>query len=141
VLAPCALGGVLTAATVPALRCRAICGAANNQLDDDATATLLASRGVLFAPDFVANAGGIINIAEEFTGYDRARALERVEGIEATMRAVFDRASADGVVPQQAAESIAWERLEREGGGHWRAGDPTAWTNGEPLRALRPVAA
>jgi leucine dehydrogenase len=141
VLAPCALGGVLTAASIPMLRCRAICGAANNQLDDDATATLLASRGVLFAPDFVANAGGIINIAEEFTGYDRARALERVEGIEATMRAVFDRASADGVVPQQAAESIAWERLEREGGGHWRAGDPTAWTNGEPLRVLRPVAA
>lgn len=138
VLAPCALGGVLTATSIPTLRCRAVCGAANNQLDDDASAELLASRGVLFAPDFVASAGGIINIAEEFTGYDHDRALRRAEGIEATMQHVLDRARADGVTPQGAAEAIAWERVEREGRGHWRPGDPAAWTNGEPLRTLRP---
>jgi glutamate dehydrogenase/leucine dehydrogenase len=89
----------------------------------------------------VANAGGIINIAEEFIGYDRNRALARAEGIQDTMQHVLERASADGVAPQAAAEAIAWERLEREGRGHWRPGDPTAWTNGEPLRTLRPVAA
>jgi leucine dehydrogenase len=141
VLAPCALGGVLTAATIPALRCRAICGAANNQLDDDASAALLATRDVLYAPDFVANAGGIINIAEEFTGYDRERALSRAEGIEETMQQVLERATADGTSPQTAAEAIARERLEREGRGHWRPGDPAAWTDGQPLRTLRPVAA
>lgn len=138
VLAPCALGGVLTAETIPTLRCRAICGAANNQLDDDASAVLLGARGVLYAPDFVANAGGIINIAEEFTGYDHDRALHRAEQIEETMQQVLERAAADGVAPQLAAEAIARERLEREGRGHWRPGDPTAWTDGEPLRSLRP---
>ena len=89
VLAPCALGGVLDGATVPRLRCRAICGAANNQLADDSIDDLLAAQGVLYAPDFIANAGGIINIAEEFVGYRRERAIARAEQIEHTTAAVL----------------------------------------------------
>jgi glutamate dehydrogenase/leucine dehydrogenase len=139
VLAPCALGGVLTPATVAQLRCRAVCGAANNQLAGPGTAAEVAARGILYAPDYVANAGGIINIAEEFTGYSHERALERAEGIEATMRTVLARAEADGVVPEHAAAAIANERLALEGRGHWRPGDPTAWTDGAPLRSLRPA--
>ena len=76
-LSPCALGGVLDSVTIPRLRCRAVVGAANNQLDGPGADRELAARGILYAPDFVANAGGIINIAEEFTGYDRERALAR----------------------------------------------------------------
>ena len=77
-LAPCALGGVLDDDTVPALRCRAIAGAANNQLAADAIAEQLADRGILWAPDFVANAGGIINISVELEpeGYAPERAEE-----------------------------------------------------------------
>jgi leucine dehydrogenase len=140
VLSPCALGGVLDDITVPRLRCRAVCGAANNQLSDDAIDGLLAARGVLYAPDFVANAGGIINIAEEFTGYSRERALAGVARIEQTMARVFDRARASNVPPGAAAVAIARERLEGEGAGRrWMPGDPAAWTGGAPLRGLRPT--
>ncbi len=69
VLSPCALGGVVTEAVVPRLKCRVVCGAANNQLTGDAVDDELHERGILYVPDFVASAGGIINIAEEFTGY------------------------------------------------------------------------
>jgi leucine dehydrogenase len=140
VLAPCALGGVLNRLTVPELHCRAVCGGANNQLADDAVADLLAGHGVLYAPDFVANAGGIINIAEEFTGYARERALTRAAGIEHTMTTVLDRAREARVTPERAAEDLARERLAREGAGRrFRPGDPTAWSDGAPLTTLRPV--
>lgn len=139
VLAPCALGGVLDDVTISRLHCRAVCGAANNQLADDTADASLAERGILYAPDFVANAGGIINIAEEFTGYSRERAIVRTEGIEATMRTVLERSRSDRVTPNRAATLIAEERLAREGSGRrWRPGDPTAWTGGKPLRRLRP---
>jgi leucine dehydrogenase len=139
VLAPCALGDVLDAATVPLLRCRAVCGAANNQLADDGVEDLLRERGVLYAPDFVANGGGIINIAEEFTGYSRDRALARTAGIEDTMARVLERARAEGRGPGRVARDMARERIEREGSGRrWRPGDPTAWTGGQPLTRLRP---
>ncbi|MEX2267223.1 MAG: Glu/Leu/Phe/Val dehydrogenase dimerization domain-containing protein [Acidimicrobiia bacterium] len=141
VLAPCALGGVLDADTVPLLQCRAVCGAANNQLADDGIDDLLVERGILYAPDFAANAGGIINIAEEFTGYSLERALERTARIEDTMTAVFERARAEGRGPGRVAADMANERIAREGSGRrWNPGDPTAWTGGEPLRRLRPVA-
>ena len=140
VLAPCALGGVLNEATVPLLRCRAVCGAANNQLADDPVDELLHAQGVLYGPDFVANAGGIINIAEEFTGYSRDRALARAEAIEDTMTRVLERARAVGRGPGGVAEDMARERIEREGSSkRWHPGDPAAWTNGQPLTQLRPT--
>jgi leucine dehydrogenase len=142
VLAPCALGGVLSPETVPRLRCRAVCGAANNQLVDEGTADLLEDRGVLYGPDFVANAGGIINIAEEFTGYVRERALARAEAIQVTMQNVLERARLDDISPNHAAVAMARDRIAAVGAGRrWRPGDPAAWTHGEPLRRLRPVAA
>ena len=70
VLVPCALGGLFDDETVPLLRCRVVAGAANNQLAGDAVANLLASRGILWAPDFVVNAGGLINVAQEVERYD-----------------------------------------------------------------------
>ena len=76
------------------------------------------TRGVLFAPDYVVSAGGVINIAEERTGsgYDRARAWDRIAGIEATLATVLDRAEADGVTPEVAADRVAETRIEAMAG-------------------------
>ena len=113
VLAPCALGGVLNDETVPALRCRAIAGAANNQLAAEAIAERLTDHGILWAPDFVANAGGIINIAVELEpeGYAPERAEERVRAVGGTLRTIFDDAEAAGTTPLAAAMTLAYRRL------------------------------
>ncbi len=126
--------------TIPRLHCRAIVGAANNQLEGRRSDRTIAERGILFAPDFVVNAGGIINIAEEFTGYDRARALTSVARIEATTARVFALAKEQGITPLRAAERLARQRIEQVGSRRrWEPGDPAAWTAGEPLRTLRPT--
>jgi leucine dehydrogenase len=111
VLAPCALGGILDDETVPRLRCRVIAGAANNQLADDAVADVLGSRGILWAPDFVVNAGGLINIAQEVEGYDAAAARRRVRGVADTLRQIFDVSEAIGATPLTAAMELARRRL------------------------------
>jgi leucine dehydrogenase len=114
VLAPCALGGVLDDESVPLLRCRAIAGAANNQLAADHVGELLAARGILWVPDFVANAGGVVNIAVELEpeGYDTARAESRVRAIGDTVRTVLDHAEATGTTPLAAAMEIAHRRVD-----------------------------
>jgi leucine dehydrogenase len=111
VLAPCALGGILDHDSVPRLRCRIVAGAANNQLADESVADLLSARGVLWAPDFVVNAGGIINIAEEQHGYDAAAARRRVRRIGEILLEIFDRADGAGVTPLAAAMDLAASRL------------------------------
>jgi glutamate dehydrogenase/leucine dehydrogenase len=141
VLAPCALGGVLSRESVARLRCRVVCGGANNQLAERAADDALVERGIVYAPDFVVNAGGIINIAEEFTGYDRERALAATARIEGTTDRVLDEAARTGVPPGRCAEAIGRRRVREEGGGRrWTPGDPAAWTNGAPLTTLRPSA-
>jgi leucine dehydrogenase len=112
VLAPCALGGVLNEDTIPQLQAPVIAGAANNQLADDAVADLLAARDILWAPDFVANGGGIINIAVELEpgGYDPKVARKRVQGVGDTLRAIYD-AAAGGITPLTAAMELARRRL------------------------------
>jgi leucine dehydrogenase len=111
VLVPCALGGSFDDETVPRLRCRIIAGAANNQLAEDYIADVLAARQILWAPDFVVNAGGIINIAEELERYDPAAARRRVRGIADTLRQIFDHAEAIGATPLTAAMELARRRL------------------------------
>jgi len=113
VFAPCALGGILSDETVAGLQVPIVAGAANNQLADDNVAGQLALRGILWAPDFVANAGGIINIDVELErgGYDPTRARQRVKGIGDTMRRIFDVADSTGVTPLDAAMALARERL------------------------------
>jgi leucine dehydrogenase len=111
VLAPCALGGIFNDQTVPALNCRVIAGAANNQLAAERIAEQLASRSILWAPDFVTNSGGLINIAEELDGYDPATARRRVQRIGDTVREIFDRAAADGETPLAAAMALAELRI------------------------------
>jgi leucine dehydrogenase len=113
VLAPCALGGVLNDDTVPALRCKAIAGAANNQLASDSLDAALAEREILWAPDFVCNAGGIINICVELEpeGYAPERAEARVRAVGDTLRTIFDGAAASGTTPLAAALELGRERL------------------------------
>ncbi|MCW3066630.1 MAG: Glu/Leu/Phe/Val dehydrogenase dimerization region [Solirubrobacterales bacterium] len=114
VLSPCALGGVLDSEVVPRLRCRTIAGAANNQLAHDGVADLLDARGILWAPDFVANAGGIVNIAVELEGrYDPRRARARVRGIAGTLRQIYDDAESMGTTPLTAALELARRRLTK----------------------------
>jgi len=119
VLAPCALGGILHHDSVGALRCRAICGAANNQLASDDIADVLEARGILWVPDFVANAGGIINIQVELEpeGYSPDRADARVRAIGDTTRTVLAQAEATGTNPLAAAMELARQRLAEAGVG------------------------
>jgi valine dehydrogenase (NAD+) len=114
IFSPCGLGAVLSAATIPELRCWAVAGAANNQLASPECGQLLADAGILYAPDFVVNAGGIINIAEERAagGYDRRRAYTNVERVYDTTLEVFDAAKKDGLTPVEAAVLLARGRLD-----------------------------
>jgi leucine dehydrogenase len=116
VVAPCALGGMLNDDTVPQLRCKAIAGAANNQLADDSLDAALSARGILWAPDFVCNAGGIINICVELEpgGYDAGRADTRVRAVGDTLRTIFDSAAASGTTPLEAALELGRERLTQQ---------------------------
>jgi leucine dehydrogenase len=117
VYAPCALGGILDDETVPALQAPIVAGAANNQLAADHVADVLHARDVLWVPDFVANAGGIINIAVEFEpgGYDPDVAEQRVRGVGDTVREVFDDAERVGTTPLAAAMDLARRRLAEAG--------------------------
>ncbi len=107
------MGAVFDAETVPKLRCRAIAGAANNQLATEHAADLLASREILWAPDFVVNAGGIVNIAVELRseGYDPAVARRDCRAIGGTLAGVLNDAEHAGVTPLVAANALAQRRL------------------------------
>lgn len=111
VYAPCALGAGLSATTIPELRCQVIAGSANNQLATDEDDDRLAAHDILYVPDYVANAGGVINIAEEPAGYDRDRAWARIAGIHDTVLDVLTLAERDGVTPALAADRYAEERI------------------------------
>ena len=115
IVAPCALGGVLDHETVGRLQAPAIAGAANNQLASSDVADLLREQGVLWAPDFVANAGGIINISVEFEngGYDPDRASARTREIGDTLRRIFDAAERSGATPLAAATALAHANLRK----------------------------
>jgi glutamate dehydrogenase/leucine dehydrogenase len=113
VLSPCALGATLNATTIPELRCAAVCGCANNQLATPADGERLAESGVLYAPDYIVNAGGVINIADETApgGYEHERAWQRVAAIHDTVLAVFALADEHGITPAAAADRLAERRL------------------------------
>ncbi|MCW2875346.1 Glu/Leu/Phe/Val dehydrogenase dimerization domain-containing protein [Actinacidiphila oryziradicis] len=111
VYAPCALGGALSDATVPVLTASVVCGAANNQLAHPGVGKDLADRGILYAPDYVVNAGGVIQVADELQGFDFDRAKAKATKIYDTTLAIFDRAAADGVPPAAAADRLAEQRV------------------------------
>lgn len=111
VFAPCALGGVVNETTLPLFRCRIIAGAANNVLAADKYGDTLHRQGILYIPDYVINAGGLINVALELEGYRREKAAEKVKGIYRTVLDVLNRAKNDGIPPFRAAAALAEEKL------------------------------
>ncbi len=111
VFAPCARGGILNQDTISRLKCRAIVGCANNQLSTPEDGMRLWNRKILYAPDYVVNAGGIINIFVEYEGYNRARAIERAEGIYGTLKTILIRSEREKTPPFLIADTIAEERL------------------------------
>jgi leucine dehydrogenase len=111
-LAPCALGGAIDAENVERLRCEIVCGAANNVLAEPSLADRLAEREILYAPDFIANAGGLINVYGELHSLERERLDSLLDGIGEALRRVFEAGEARSVTPLQAARALAEERLE-----------------------------
>lgn len=112
VYAPCALGGTLNAETIPRLRCRIVAGSANNQLAEPEDAERLRAAGILYAPDFVINAGGVLNsLGAEHLGWTREQIEERLAGIGGTLEAIYSTAEAEGIATEAAAEHIAKSRL------------------------------
>src|SRR4051794_5198631 len=111
VFSPCALGGVLTLESAARLRVAVVAGAANNQLAAPGVAAALRDRGILWAPDFIANAGGLVHVAAELDGYDAERVRRGISAIGDTLRTVFDRAQADDTTTLAAAEALVAERL------------------------------
>ncbi|MGH2748807.1 MAG: Glu/Leu/Phe/Val family dehydrogenase [Actinomycetota bacterium] len=113
VFAPCALGGVINDDTISDLKCRIIAGAANNQLDREEHGEKLRDLGILYAPDFVINAGGLINVEDELRGYDRERAMKRVEGIYKQLQLIFAMARERNISTARAAQEYAEDRIRK----------------------------
>lgn len=111
VYAPCALGGALDDEALDALTARVVCGAANNQLAHPGIAKRLHDKGVLYAPDFVVNAGGLVQVSDELEGFSFDRAKRRVEGIRAATTGILRTAASEGVTPVRAAEMVAERRI------------------------------
>ncbi|MCX5074281.1 Leu/Phe/Val dehydrogenase [Streptomyces sp. NPDC060334] len=111
IYAPCALGGALNDASVPVLTAKVVCGAANNQLAHPGVEKDLADRGILYAPDYVVNAGGVIQVADELRGFDFDRCKAKAAKIFDTTLAIFTRAKEDGIPPAAAADRIAEQRM------------------------------
>lgn len=112
VFCPCALGGVINADTLGRLRCQIVAGAANNQLADAAAGDALFDKGIVYAPDYAINAGGVMNVSLELEGYNAERAHAMVERIDATVTAIFERARRDGIATWRAADLEAERRIE-----------------------------
>lgn len=112
VFAPCALEGAINEDTLPRLKAKIICGTANNQLSSAAIGEELHKRGILYAPDYVVNAGGVMNVSLEIDGYNRERAMRLIRSIYHNLEKVFDLSTQLGIPPQQAADQIAETRIE-----------------------------
>ena len=115
VYAPCAMGGALTDEVVDVLTAAIVCGAANNQLEHPGIEKALADRGILYAPDFCVNSGGVIQVADELEGFSFERAEQRASGIFETTQAVFELAKSDSVTPAEAADRLAERRMRDVG--------------------------
>jgi leucine dehydrogenase len=111
-LAPCALGGMIDRENVERLQCEIVCGAANNVLTERSLAVRLAERGILYAPDFIANSGGLINVYGELHGLEPHKLDRLVDGIGEALGRVFQAAEARSVTPLAAARALAEERLD-----------------------------
>ncbi len=111
IFSPCALGGIINDKTIPKLKVQIVAGGANNQLLEERHGDELQRRGILYAPDYVANAGGVINVYGEVVGWDAQRALDKADDIYDTILKVFDIAEAKKIPTYEAADRLAEQRL------------------------------
>jgi leucine dehydrogenase len=116
IFAPCALGGIINDDTIPMLKVAIVAGAANNQLLEERHGAALEARGILYAPDYVANAGGVINVYSELTGWTRERSLRKADEIFDTTLGVYQIAKEQGITTAQAADRLAERRIAQVGG-------------------------
>jgi leucine dehydrogenase len=116
VYAPCALGATLNTDHIRRLKCSIVAGSANNQLaDENIHGKMLAEKGILYAPDFLINAGGLINVYSELKGYDRQEAMDKAKHIYHTTLEIFSKAKAENITTVAAANKIAEERIAKAG--------------------------
>ena len=111
VYSPCALGGTVNEKTLPRFKFKVICGAANNQLASNAIGDEVAKKGILYAPDYAVNAGGVMNVALEITGYNRERAMRMMRTIYHNLTRIYEIAERDGIPTYRAADRMAEERI------------------------------
>jgi len=115
IFAPCAMGGVIRDDTIPELKCSVVAGSANNQLERPEHGEALGRAGITYAPDYVINAGGLINVADELLGYNPDRAKSGVESIYRTLRQIFHIARDRHISTAAAADAFAEERINKIG--------------------------
>lgn len=112
VYAPCAMGATINSETIPKMKCAIIAGSANNQLaDEDVHGQMLLERGILYAPDYLINAGGLINCYSELSGYSRKRTMQLAENIYSATRSVLQKSSQEQIPANRAADMIAEKRI------------------------------
>ncbi|MFQ6612146.1 MAG: Glu/Leu/Phe/Val dehydrogenase [Fidelibacterota bacterium] len=113
IYAPCAMGATLNDETIPLLKCSIVAGSANNQLEKESRhGQVLKDRGILYAPDYAINAGGLINVANELEGYNRDRAFQQAEGIFDTLLTIYDLADKEDIPTNKAADRVAEKRMK-----------------------------
>lgn len=111
IYAPCALGATLNKNTIPRIKAKVIAGSANNQLETPEDGDLLHEKGIIYAPDYVINSGGVINVADELKGYNKDRAMKKVKSIYDSLSKVFEISKRDGIPSYVAADRMAEERI------------------------------
>lgn len=113
IFSPCALGGIINEETIPKFKGKVIAGSANNQLKESRHGQMIHEAGIIYAPDYVINAGGVINVADELYGYNRERAMKRVETIYDNLSKIFRISKEENIPTYLAADRLAEERLAR----------------------------
>lgn len=113
IFSPCALGAVINDETIPQLKAKVIAGSANNQLKESVHGQILHEKGIVYAPDYVINAGGVINVADELHGYNRERAMKKVETIYDSLTKIFEISKEENIPTYLAANRLAEERIAR----------------------------
>ncbi len=115
VFCPCALGGIINDSTIKRLKCSIVAGAANNQLEESRHGDLLHELGILYAPDYIINAGGLINVTDEIYGYDEKRALRKTAAIRDVLYRILVSSREEGIPTYKAADKFAMQRIEKVG--------------------------
>lgn len=111
IFAPCAMGAIINDFTIQQLKCNVVAGSANNQLAENKHGDMLEEKGILYAPDFVINGAGVMNVYEEMKGYNAERAMLRASGVYDNIKKVFEIAKRDGIPTYKAADRMAEERI------------------------------